>query len=50
MEIADNSSASFDTAITISKGDGKIVFMGKSAVYDFEFEFELAEGVSYSNL
>lgn len=35
VEIADNSCTSFDTTITISKGDGKIVFMGKSAVRDW---------------
>lgn len=50
VKIADNSSASYDTAISIPKGEGKIIFMGESAVYDFELELELTEGVSCCDL
>lgn len=50
MIITDNFSTSYDTVISVSKGDGKIIFMGEGAVYDFELEPELTEGVSYSGL
>lgn len=50
VKIADNASTSYDAAITISKGDGRIIFMGENAVYDFEIELELTDGVSYSDL
>ncbi|GEM_PF-5777812 len=49
-KITDNSSDSYNTTIHISEGDGKIIFMGEHAVYDFEIELEFAEGVTYSDL
>jgi len=45
--IADHSSDTFEAQLNVSEGEGKIVFMGETAVYDFEIELELAEGVSY---
>ncbi|MDD2973138.1 MAG: hypothetical protein PHE02_13525 [Lachnospiraceae bacterium] len=49
-KIADNSSEILDTTIKILKGDGKVIFIGESAVYDFEIHFEMTDGVSFSDL
>ena len=50
IKIADNSAEAFATTIDLSAGDGKLVFMGESAIYDFEVQLELTDGVSYSDL
>lgn len=49
-KIADNSSETLDTTIDILKGDGKVIFIGESAVYDFDIQFEITDRVSFSDL
>lgn len=49
-KIADNSSETLDTTINILKGDGKVIFIGESAVYDFDIHVEMTDGVSFSDL
>ncbi len=46
-KIADNSSEIFETKISLTEGDGEIVFLGQHAVYDFELELELVDTVVY---
>lgn len=48
-KITDNFSDSYDIALDISKGTGKLLFTGESAVYDFEIGLQLIDGVSYSS-
>jgi len=48
-KITDNSSDTFDLPLNVSEGEGKIIFTGESAVYDFEIELKLTDGVSYSD-
>lgn len=49
-EIADNSIERIDSTINILAGESTVRFIGESAVYDFEIEFGLTDGVSYSDL
>jgi len=48
-KITDNFSDTFSYALNVSEGEGKIIFAGETAVYDFEIELELIDGVSYSD-
>ena len=48
--LADGSAGSWEAEIPLSKGIGSVVFLGESAVYDFELRLALAEGVRYSDL
>lgn len=48
-KITDNSSDTFNAQLGVSEGEGKIMFTGETAVYDFEVELELTDGVSYSD-
>ena len=47
--IGDNSSESFEGSLDVTAGDGVVRFEGEPAIYDFQLEFELHDGVSYSD-
>jgi len=46
--IGDNSSETFEISLDVISGDGVVRFEGEPAIYDFQLEFELYDGVSYS--
>jgi len=48
-KIADNASDTFNVQLNVSEGEGKIIFTGETAVYDFEIELEMVDGVNYSD-
>lgn len=49
-KIGDNSSETFEVSLDVISGDGIVRFEGETAIYDFQVEFELCDGVSFSDL
>lgn len=48
-KISDNSSEAFETSLDVVSGEGIVRFEGEPAVYDFRMEFEVCDGISYSD-
>ncbi len=49
-KLTDSSLETFETTLEITAGDGVVRFKGKPAVYEFEVQFEVMDGVNYSDL